>query len=236
MAENKKSFIAYSDWYGMFNALPDEIAGKLIKHIFAYVNDQNPSSDDYIINALFEQVKSTLKRDLKKWENEREQRSKAGKKSAEMRGVNFNDRSTEFNERSTKINDRSISFNENQRKSTVSVNVNVSDNVSVSDKDIDVGAIAPAKNYKNQSELEFINEMRNFENLYSRDTLNAFYQYWGEKDAKGKMKYQTQKTWELEKRLARWLKKEKELNTKTGNGKKTFSDFASEVENLKQIM
>lgn len=113
MAENKKSFVAYSDWEGMFKALPDEIAGKLIKHIFSYVNDQNPQSDDYVINALFEQIKATLKRDLIKWEEQREQRSLAGKKSAEQRA--------------TKINERSTVVNETQRKSTVSVNVN--DNV-----------------------------------------------------------------------------------------------------------
>lgn len=119
MAENKKSFIAYSDWDGMFQALPDEIAGKLIKHIFSYVNDRNPKSDDYIINALFEQVKSTLKRDLKKWEAQKEQRSLAGKKSAETR--------------STKSNDRSNSFNEKVRNPTVNVNVNDNVNVSVNE-------------------------------------------------------------------------------------------------------
>jgi hypothetical protein len=113
MAENKKSFIAYSDWYGMFKALPDDLAGKLIKHIFAYVNDENPTTDDFMVNALFEQIKATLKRDLIKWEDQREQRSYAGKKSAEAR--------------STKSNERSISLNENVRNPTVSVNVN--DNV-----------------------------------------------------------------------------------------------------------
>lgn len=115
MAENKKSFIAYSDWYEMFKALPDDVAGKLIKHIFSYVNDENPNTDDFIINALFAQVKSTLKRDLVKWEEQRQQRSEAGKKSAEIR--------------STKINERSTSVNETERNSTVSVSVNVSDNV-----------------------------------------------------------------------------------------------------------
>ena len=113
MAENKKSFIAYSDWYGMLKACPDDVAGKLIKHVFAYVNDENPSTDDFIINALFEQIKSTLKRDLVKWEEQREQRSLAGKKSAEQRA--------------TKSNDRSTPLNETQRNPTVSVSVN--DNV-----------------------------------------------------------------------------------------------------------
>ncbi len=113
MAECKKSFIAYSDWYGMFKALPDEVAGKLIKHIFSYVNDENPSSDDFVINALFEQVKSTLKRDLKKWEEQQEQRRKAGLKSAEIRKQN-----------ATLVNARSISSTVND-----SVSVSVSDNV-----------------------------------------------------------------------------------------------------------
>jgi hypothetical protein len=126
MAINKKSFIAYSDWYGMFNALPNEVAGELIKHIFAYVNDENPTSDNFIINALFEQVKATLKRDLVKWEDQREQRSVAGKKSAEIR--------------LTKSNERSNSLNETERKPTVSVSVSVSDSVTdnVKEKEVNV--------------------------------------------------------------------------------------------------
>lgn len=119
MAEGKKSFVAYSDWDGMFKALPDDVAGKLIKHIFSYVNDRNPTSDDYVINALFEPIKSTLKRDLVKWETQMEQRRLAGKKSAEQRAANFNERSTVVNEIERNPTD------------SVSVNVSVSGNVNV---------------------------------------------------------------------------------------------------------
>ena len=122
MAENKKSFIAYSDWHGMFNALPDDVAGKLIKHIFSYVNDEDPSSEDFIINALFEQIKATLKRDLIKWDKERSQRSDAGKKSAESRATKSNERSTEDNER--------------QRNSTVSVSVSDNEIINTDKSDI----------------------------------------------------------------------------------------------------
>ena len=117
MAENKKSFIAYADWKETFDNLPDEVAGKLIKHIFSYVNDENPQTDDYVINAVFANIKHTLKRDLDKWESQLEQRKLAGKRSAEIRA--------------TKINDRSNSLNEKTRNSTDSVSVN--DNVSVND-------------------------------------------------------------------------------------------------------
>ena len=69
MAKNKKSFILYCDQQGVFNKLPDEIAGKLIKHIFAYVNDQNPPCDDLLLTIAFEPIKQALKRDLLKYDD-----------------------------------------------------------------------------------------------------------------------------------------------------------------------
>ena len=68
MAKDKKSFILYCDQQGVFNKLPDEIAGKLIKHIFAYVNDENPPCDDLLLSIAFEPIKTQLKRDLRKYE------------------------------------------------------------------------------------------------------------------------------------------------------------------------
>lgn len=121
MAEGKKSFIAYADWKDTFDKLPDEIAGKLIKHIFAYVNDENPLSDDYVIEAVFSNIKHTLKRDLDKWERQLEQRRDAGKRSAEIRSMKFNERSN--------------SSNETERNSTDSVNVSVNDNVILLEKE-----------------------------------------------------------------------------------------------------
>jgi hypothetical protein len=109
MAENKKSFVAYADWKETFDALSDEKAGQLIKHIFAYVNDENPESEDMLINAVFASIKQTLKRDLRKWEKQYKQRVEAGKKSAKVRKHN-----------STVVNARSVS-------STDSVSVSVSD-------------------------------------------------------------------------------------------------------------
>ena len=85
MAENKKGFILYADQKELFEQLTDELAGKLIKHIFKYVNDENPTSDDMIVNIAFTPIKQQLKRDLKKFEETRKQRSDAGKRSAEVR-------------------------------------------------------------------------------------------------------------------------------------------------------
>jgi len=67
MAENKTSFIFYCDWKKTFKVLPDKKAGQLIKHLLDYVTDENPETDDLLITAVFENIKSTLKRDLVKY-------------------------------------------------------------------------------------------------------------------------------------------------------------------------
>ena len=120
MAENKKSFVLYSDSQGLVNQLPDDVAGRLLKHIYAYVNDENPISDELLLNVAFEPIKMQLKRDLTKWESQLEQRRNAGLKSAEVRKRN-----------AASVNERSIS-------STDNVNVSVNVNDTVISKDINI--------------------------------------------------------------------------------------------------
>jgi len=192
MAENKKSFIAYSDWYGTFSSLPDDIAGRLIKHVFSYVNDENPVTDDFVVKALFEQIKSTLKRDLQKWEGQREQRKLAGAKSAEQRANKSNDRSTESN-------DRSISLNEIQRNPTVSVNVN--GNVK---KDIE------------ERLKSFQLKLESFIPEYGEVMVKEFYNYWREKNESGtKMRFESEKVFDLNLRLKRWYNNQSKFSKNT---------------------
>ncbi len=68
MAEGKNKVIVYKDWIKKFEALKDAEAGKLIKHFFRYINDQNPVAPDRITELAFIDIEMTLKRDLKKWE------------------------------------------------------------------------------------------------------------------------------------------------------------------------
>lgn len=137
--EGKKSFVLYSDQREIFEQLTDEQAGKLIKHIYSYVNDENPSSNDPFVNIPFTLIKLQLKRDLKKWEIQQEQRKLAGKKSAEIRKQALTD-----------VNERSISS---------TVNGNVNDNVTVINKTYKV---IPVKD-----EEEKHNEI--FRNLWSSE-------------------------------------------------------------------
>lgn len=79
MAENKKGFVLYADQIEIFEQLPDDDAGKLIKHIYRYVNDKNPVSDDLLLNVAFASIKSQLKRDLVKYEDRATRSKRNGK-------------------------------------------------------------------------------------------------------------------------------------------------------------
>lgn len=78
MAEEKNSFLFYTDWGDVFDQLPDEQAGKLIKHICDYVRDLDPETDDIIVKLAFTPMRATLKRDLKKWEKSKGQKKSSG--------------------------------------------------------------------------------------------------------------------------------------------------------------
>lgn len=84
MAKDKTSFVLYSDSKSIIDLMTNEQAGLLLKTLFAYVNDENPTIDNSIA-IVFEMIKLQLKRDLKKWEQTKEGRSIAGKASAEAK-------------------------------------------------------------------------------------------------------------------------------------------------------
>ena len=123
MAKDKKSFILYVDQKDLFNKLPDEIAGKLIKHIYSYVSDENPTSDDLIIEIAFEPIKQQLKRDLKLFEEKRVKRSEAGLAGATKR---WKEMPNDANEWQTIANDSKLI--NGIAKIADNVNVNVNDN------------------------------------------------------------------------------------------------------------
>lgn len=122
MADGKNSFILYTDCKESVELLSNEKAGQLFKHILRYVNDEDPKLNDKEVLLVFVPIKQQLKRDLRKWDGIRADRSKAGKASAEKRRQQNSTNSTHVDfvqQRST--------------NPTVTVNDNVNDNVNVND-------------------------------------------------------------------------------------------------------
>jgi|GEM_PF-2760050 len=131
MAENKKSFVMYADMISTFKELTNEEAGILLKHLLAYVNDEDPTLEDRMLRLLFEPIKAQLKRDLKKYEVIKKRRSEAGRQgglaSGETRSKDNQNEANEANASDSK---------QNEANEAVNVNDNVTDNVTVTDNEI----------------------------------------------------------------------------------------------------
>src|SRR5688572_1796370 len=121
MAAGKKSFVLYSDYKDVFSELSDKDAGQLIKHIFKYVNDENPVTENPLVKLSFIPIKNQLKRDLKDWENIREKRSEAGKLGGRPKNQTEAKEANAFSEKQT----------EAKKAVTVTVNDTVTDNVKI---------------------------------------------------------------------------------------------------------
>ena len=115
MAKDKKSFILYCDQQGLFNKLPDEIAGKLIKHIFAYVNDENPIASDLLLEIAFEPIKLQLKRDLRKYDEYIDKQRVNGSKGGRPTKPNETQKTQAF-------------FDKPKKADNVNANANANDN------------------------------------------------------------------------------------------------------------
>ena len=188
MAKDKKSFILYVDQKDLFNKLPDDIAGKLIKHIYAYVNDEDPKAEELIIEIAFEPIKQQLKRDLKLFEDVKVKRSEAGKVGASKR----------WNEMTNDAIECEPIANDGKRiKSMAKIAVNVNDNVN------DINS-----NIKDRKQ-KFASSLVPFVELYGKELVRQFYEYWTEHGPKDKkMRFEKQTSFNLELRIKRWNQKQ----------------------------
>ena len=117
MAKDKKSFVLYCDQQGVFNKLPDEIAGRLIKHIFAYVNDENPPCDDLLLSIAFEPIQQSLKRDLKKYEVYIDKQKENGAKGGRPKKEEETQKTQPFFQKPKKADSVSVSVSGSENES-----------------------------------------------------------------------------------------------------------------------
>lgn len=155
MAENKKSFVLYTDLISTFEELEDVEAGRLIKHLLRYVNDANPEPPDRLTKLVFEPIKQQLKRDLQRWEGIKDKRSEAGKASAEARRLlkeQNSTKSTSVKSVEQTLTNSTVSVNDNVNDT---VNVNVNDSVINKEKDKKKKAASPSPTKKARTTEDF---------------------------------------------------------------------------------
>lgn len=121
--EGKKSVIIYADWIATASRMERGERGDLLMLILEYINDENPDEEKYgpLVSVAFGPIKQQMKRDLVKWKEKREQRSGAGKASAEAKKNRKLEEINEIQRNSTVVD----SVERTSTRSTVNVNVNV---------------------------------------------------------------------------------------------------------------
>ena len=211
MAKDKKGFILYADQKELFDQLPNDKAGELIKFIFAYVNDENPITKDLLLNLAFTPIKQQLKRDLVKYEDKIDKKSIAGREGNLKRWnldiyTDYKSGKTTLEEAENIANSRKTSHSDkvrSHRVANIAVNdtVNVNDTVTVIDKDINTIHSRKLTFSQSTSKL-FDSEFPN-----DKHHLDDFVEYWtehGDKDKK--MRFEKQKSFSTTRRVKTWIK------------------------------
>ena len=83
------------------------------------------------------------------------------------------------------------------------------------DEDIDKDKVVSAKapSFKSFTPQDLINQMKPLIDKFGKDTCNAFYSYWSEPLANGKMRLTNEKAWDTHRRLSAWKQREKQPST-----------------------
>ncbi len=116
MAECKNSFVLYNEFIETFETLTDEDAGQLVKHLFRYVNDQNPETENPMVKLAFIPMKQQLKRDLKKYEKYIEKQSLNGAKGGRPAKPKETQKTQPFIEKPKKAEDVDVDVDDNSKK------------------------------------------------------------------------------------------------------------------------
>lgn len=196
MAKGKESALIRTNWLSIFEELDDAEAGQLIKHYMRFINGLEPVPPNRLIKLVFEPIKIQLEKDLDAWKLTCEKNKSNGVKGGRPPRIFDGEKPTGL-----------FGLNEKPKKP---------DN----DKDNDKEKEDDKKNKKNsdkiarailsEREKKFYDDLRPFVEKYNSKMIREFYDYWREPNkSKTQMRFEMQKTWDLNLRLANWSKKEK---------------------------
>ena len=189
----KDSMIIYRSFYEAIKELPEDARLELYEAIFELGLNYNELKLDGLSKSFFTLIKPQIEANNRKAE--------AGIKSGKLGAEHGKKGGRPRNEKPSKNpqDNHLKTHNETHKKpSNVNVNVNDNENNNVNDN------LNVNDNYKKWDIQDFKKSITENKKSYQDLMLTKFFNYWSEKDAKGKMKFQLQKTWETSKRLATW--------------------------------
>lgn len=184
----RDSFIIYRSFYEAICDLDADSQAQVFKAICEYSLNFKEIEMTGIAKTIFKLIKPQLDANNKRFEN--------GSKPKNTQKESETQAKPKQKESESEANNN-VNVNKNNN---VNKNLNKNDNViDISDKSEN------KQNFKNWSVEDFQEQIKINRLDYSDKELWSFFNYWSEKDQKGKMKFQLQKTWETSKRLITWF-------------------------------
>lgn len=209
----KDSFVFRKEWKDAISGLPDNIRLEIYEAIIEYgVTGKVPTLNP-MAELAFNFAKATLDKDSRKYEQICKKRSDAAKRSHEAKAAN-------------------AALAANAAKAADSDSDSECDNEPSNEGERKKKA-APAAPLETRKE-DFYNSLVEFVPKYGREMVREFFDYWSEfNKSKTKMRYELQKTWETNKRLATWASKNDKFDSNgTNDNRGTAESRAQDAANI----
>ena len=201
----RDSFVFYRSFYDAIKDLPRDVQGEIYTAIMEYsLYGKETENLKPIARSVFTLMKPQTDVNNKRFEN--------GKKGGRPKSGNEPD----GNQEETK---EKPSNNQSETKSKPNVNDNVNANENKDNTPNGVSKKDAAKAATLKRKDEFGKTLVPYMEKYGKEMIRAFFDYWGELNkSETKMRYEMQKTWEVNLRLATWAKNEKPQYNKADTG------------------
>lgn len=201
----RDSSVFYRSFYDAIKDLPRDVQGEIYTAIMEYsLYGKETENLKPIARSVFTLMKPQIDVNNKRFEN--------GKKGGRPKSGNEPD----GNQEETK---EKPSNNQSETKSKPNVNDNVNANENKDNTPNGVSKKDAAKAATLKRKDEFGKTLVPYMEKYGKEMIRAFFDYWGELNkSETKMRYEMQKTWEVNLRLATWAKNEKPQYNKADTG------------------
>lgn len=237
----RESFVIYKSFYEAIKELPDDIRLVLHDAIMEYgLYGVEPSDLPPIPKSIFTLIKPQIDANNRKYENGKKG-GRPKKKDADVQEplVSENGEEKNLTETKEKPNQNQKETKEkpknnlDETKPKPNVNVNVNDNDI--EKKITNKLVIQKKKSKEEETLErrdkFYHLLIPYVSTYGKDMIMHFFDYWSEMNkSKSKMRWESEKTWELARRLEYWSRRDNSFN----NSKSNANNQTSAVERKQQ--
>ena len=201
----RDSFVFYRSFYDAIKDLPRDVQGEIYTAIMEYsLYGKETENLKPIARSVFTLMKPQIDVNNKRF--------KKKKKGGRPKSGNEPD----GNQEETK---EKPSNNQSETKSKPNVNDNVNANENKDNTPNGVSKKDAAKAATLKRKDEFGKTLVPYMEKYGKEMIRAFFDYWGELNkSETKMRYEMQKTWEVNLRLATWAKNEKPQYNKADTG------------------